>query len=214
MDWQDEAGVGRRAQSLTQALDEVERFPPPEATLQTQHYITDARGTPAVRVLPGLLRLPACVRVQGLGRMGRRSPWQQQQPQHERLPARQSYRVRSWVGASICANCANNGWGCLVPVARQRMRDRLAGDKRKLVYFAGKGNRQLSCLCRHPGACAAAGRGQPAGSGLLVCHLPVQLRLGPVGAPDFMPAGFGEQVDNLTVRGSALRLVLELQSAW
>lgn len=44
MDWQDEAGVGRRAQSLTQALDEVERFPPPEATLQTQHYITEARG--------------------------------------------------------------------------------------------------------------------------------------------------------------------------
>ena len=46
MDWQDEAGVGRRAQSLTQALDEVERFPPPEATLQTQHYITEARGEP------------------------------------------------------------------------------------------------------------------------------------------------------------------------
>ena len=99
MDWQDEAGVGRRAQSLTQALDEVERFPPPEATLQTQQYITDARGMPAVRVLLGLLQLPACVRVQGLGCTGRRSPWQQQQPQHESLPARQSSRVRSWVGA-------------------------------------------------------------------------------------------------------------------
>ena len=44
MDWQDEGGVGRRAQSITQALDEVERFPPPEATLQTQHYITEARS--------------------------------------------------------------------------------------------------------------------------------------------------------------------------
>ena len=63
MDWQDEAGVGRRAQGLTQALDEVERFPPPEATLQTQQYITDARGTPVVCALIGLLQPPKCVRV-------------------------------------------------------------------------------------------------------------------------------------------------------
>ena len=69
-------------------------------------------------------------------------------------------------------------------------------------------------LCRRPGACAAAGRGQPAGFGLLVCHLPVRLRLGPVGAPHPTPAGLGELVDHLAVRGSALRLVLEVQSAW
>ena len=35
--------MGRRAQALSAALDDIERFPPSEAVLQTQHYIQAIR---------------------------------------------------------------------------------------------------------------------------------------------------------------------------
>ena len=46
LDWQDEVGVGRRAQAVAAALDDLERFPPPEALLQTQHYVSTIRRAP------------------------------------------------------------------------------------------------------------------------------------------------------------------------
>ena len=39
MDYGDPGGTSRVVQALTAALDDAERFHPPEAALQTQHYL-------------------------------------------------------------------------------------------------------------------------------------------------------------------------------
>jgi hypothetical protein len=39
MDYGDPGGTSRVVQALTLALDDAERFHPPEAALQTQHYL-------------------------------------------------------------------------------------------------------------------------------------------------------------------------------
>ena len=59
MDYADPAGTSRIVQSLTLALDDAERFHPPEAALQTQHYLATIRclagsGRKQCHALPGL----------------------------------------------------------------------------------------------------------------------------------------------------------------
>ena len=43
MDYADPAGTSRVVQALTAALDDAERFHPPEAALQTQQYLATIR---------------------------------------------------------------------------------------------------------------------------------------------------------------------------
>lgn len=44
MDFKDPTGTSRIVQSLTIALDDAERFHPPEAALQTKQYLSIIRG--------------------------------------------------------------------------------------------------------------------------------------------------------------------------
>ena len=44
MGWQEAGSVARHAQALSAALDDLKRFPPPEAALQTAYFVEKARA--------------------------------------------------------------------------------------------------------------------------------------------------------------------------
>ena len=48
MGWQDAGDVSQHAQGVAAALDDLQRFPPPDAALQTAHFVDKARGALAL----------------------------------------------------------------------------------------------------------------------------------------------------------------------